>query len=273
MSQVYTVTGWDKIYENNRTRMLKDLMWIPVPNCHDGQGYCILMEDPAGTELLGAWLLILQVASKCPTRGTLARKDGKPHTAATIARQTRSRPEVIQAALDKLTDPEIGWLQVVDSETPENKVPDDGTQVPDDGTQVPDSGQRKKEGNLYGTNKEGRKPGSSPTPASYTLIDPTQNWPTSPSIQDAVTAVYAAHPDFHKCQRMMIENALKSVDRIKWKEAISALWLKCDGARLDRPIQTLVNYLDGQKSDDFELPMFEADKRRLEAERNADNMG
>ncbi len=34
-----TIRNWSENFENNRTRDLKEMKWIPVPNKHDGDGY------------------------------------------------------------------------------------------------------------------------------------------------------------------------------------------------------------------------------------------
>ena len=59
------VKNWTDIYENNRTRELVDMKWVPVPNRHDGDGYNEIMDHPDGLAHFAAWILILQVASKC----------------------------------------------------------------------------------------------------------------------------------------------------------------------------------------------------------------
>lgn len=114
--KLYQIKGWDEHFENNRTRNMKNMQWIPVANKHDGDGYTELVDRDNGAEMLGAWLAILQVASKCGERGTLMRDNGTPHTPKTISRLTRLKEGVICKALTLLCSPEIDWLQVVDSQ-------------------------------------------------------------------------------------------------------------------------------------------------------------
>ena len=116
MTPLYRIKNWDANFENNRTRTMKNMMWVPVPNKHDGDGYTELVDRKNGAEMLGAWLVILQVASKCPERGTLMRENGTPHTPKSIARLTRLNTDSITHALDLLVSEDIGWLEVVDSE-------------------------------------------------------------------------------------------------------------------------------------------------------------
>jgi hypothetical protein len=108
------VRNWDGNFENNRTRKMKHMMWVPVPNKHDGDGYTELVDRENGAAMLGSWLAILQVASKCAERGTLVRDNGTPHTPHTISRLTRLDRSDIACALELLCSPEIGWLEVVD---------------------------------------------------------------------------------------------------------------------------------------------------------------
>ena len=83
--------------------------WVPVPNKHDGDGYTLLVDRPDGAAMLGAWLAILQVASKCDPRGTLLRDGATPHDAASISRITRLPKATIQTALEILEN-ECKWL-------------------------------------------------------------------------------------------------------------------------------------------------------------------
>ncbi len=117
MSALYQVKRWDENFENNRTRNMKQMLWVPVPNKHDGDGYTELVDRENGASMLGAWLAILQVASKCGKRGTLMRDSGTPHAPKSIARLTRLDSSVIAEALDLLCSPDIGWLEVVDSKS------------------------------------------------------------------------------------------------------------------------------------------------------------
>lgn len=115
--QVLRIVDWDEHFENNRSRDLKRTEWVPVPNKHDGDGYTTLVDHPDGAAHYGAWLAILQVASRCDIRGTLLRSNRKPHTAASIARLTRLPAAIIEEAMKRLISDEIGWIELVDLET------------------------------------------------------------------------------------------------------------------------------------------------------------
>lgn len=108
---VYRIAAWSDHFENNRTRELKSLDWVPIPNKHDGDGYTELLEHPNGAAHFGAWNAIVQVASKCDPRGTLLRDGRKPHDSQSLARITRLPALVYDEALPRLVH--IGWLELI----------------------------------------------------------------------------------------------------------------------------------------------------------------
>lgn len=110
------IKDWNKYFENNRTREMVDMRWVPVPNRHDGDGYTDLMSRNNPLEIYGAWHLILQIASKCRPRGTLLREGGKAHNCESIARQTRAPEAGIRKAVVVLLS--VGWLEEIDDPAP-----------------------------------------------------------------------------------------------------------------------------------------------------------
>jgi hypothetical protein len=113
--KAYRIRDWHKHFENNRTRDMVKMAWVPVPNKHDGEGFQRIMREKDGMVIYGCWHLILQVASKClRERGTLLREDGTPLDADAIAYKTgwRSAGD-IQRSLDFLCTPQIGWIEQV----------------------------------------------------------------------------------------------------------------------------------------------------------------
>lgn len=110
------IKDWDTKYENSRTRELKKLDWVPVPNTHDGYGFRTLMSMEDGTAIFGTWILMLEVASKCSPRGMLRKGTGLAHTAESLAVMTGASANQFTRAIEVLTDPEIGWIEDVDCE-------------------------------------------------------------------------------------------------------------------------------------------------------------
>jgi len=111
--KVYRIKNWSSNFENNRTRQMKFMTWIPVPNKHDGDGYTELVDHENGAAHLGCWLAILQVASKCHPRGTLLRNGDRPHDSRSISRITRLPQSLIEESLDRLVSEDVGWMEVV----------------------------------------------------------------------------------------------------------------------------------------------------------------
>ena len=110
------IVDWDENFENNRTRELIKMRWVPFKNSFDTDGFVELMDHPHGMAHFGAWVLIVEVASRCKPRGTLIRSNGKdPHTAVSISRITRGEVKAIQEAIPRLI--KIGWLEESDSNT------------------------------------------------------------------------------------------------------------------------------------------------------------
>lgn len=144
------IRDWEKHFENNRTRDMKNMSWIPVPNKHDGDGYTILVDHKNGAAHLGAWMVILQVASKCDPRGTLLRGNGRPHNAGSISRVTRIPEQIIEEAVNRLCGDEIGWLEIIDS-LGNPTIPQEGAGSPQVGAEKP------QEGIPLGKGRKGRK--------------------------------------------------------------------------------------------------------------------
>lgn len=124
------VTDWNTAHENNRTRELKRLDWVPVPNRFDGDGYTALVDHEDGASHLGAWVVILEVASRCEPRGTLVRSDGTPHTAVSLSRMSRLPVAVFEAAIPRLL--KIGWLTEAPEKKCHKRIPQDDAGIPQD---------------------------------------------------------------------------------------------------------------------------------------------
>jgi hypothetical protein len=109
----YRIRNWSQHFENNRTREVVNMVWVPVPNKHDGEGFRRIMREPDGIVIYGCWHLILQVASKSLRhRGTLLRDDGTPMTAESISLKTGwGSVDNFQRALDFLSSPQVAWIE------------------------------------------------------------------------------------------------------------------------------------------------------------------
>ncbi len=126
--RVMEIVNWKKHFENNRTRELRKLNWVPVPNAFDGDGYTEVMSHAEGTRVMGSWLLILEVASKCLPRGRLVRSRLRIHDAKTLARITGAKVEDFELAVPILIA--VGWLEYKDMDDNDLYVPSENTAGP-----------------------------------------------------------------------------------------------------------------------------------------------
>jgi len=113
---VYRIKDWSSHYENNRTKDMKKMSWVPIPIKLSGDGYTTLMESKDGAGLFGAWIACVEVAASCEIRGTLVRSSGNPHDSKSLSRITRI-PENIISKMLNLCTLEINWLEIIDLET------------------------------------------------------------------------------------------------------------------------------------------------------------
>lgn len=109
MPHLYSIRNWEEHYENNRSRTVKELSWVPIPNRHDGFNYAQIMAHERAPEIFTVWILAVQVASRCQRRGRLVRDDGKPHDATSLALKTRARREWFEFALNWLYE-NTDWI-------------------------------------------------------------------------------------------------------------------------------------------------------------------
>jgi hypothetical protein len=103
------VRDWNRLYENNRSRKMKNTHWFPVPNDLSADSYVELLDHPEGPAHLGVWTGVLMVASRAKPRGSLVREDGRPHDTESLARVMRQPEALVRAAVDRLI--EIGVLE------------------------------------------------------------------------------------------------------------------------------------------------------------------
>ena len=160
---MYSIRDWAIHFENNRTRDMVKMSWVPVPNKHDGEGFQRIMRQADGIKIYGCWHLILQVASKCLRgRGTLVRDDGTPLTAEAIALKTGWRKSAdIQRALDFLSSPDVAWIDKQDTKnhkfqkiTPKKEeirpqgaaIPQEGAAIPQEGAAIPQVARARRNG-------------------------------------------------------------------------------------------------------------------------------
>lgn len=109
MKPTYRIKDWDKHFENHESRKVKRSYWVPVPNRHDGKSYRRIAAHADGVAVFAAWILILEAASKMPTRGVLADEDG-PLDSEDLAAMTGFPSSIFDAAFNLLTQERFGWI-------------------------------------------------------------------------------------------------------------------------------------------------------------------
>jgi hypothetical protein len=102
----YQIRNWEQHFENHDTRKLRHLYWVPLPVKHDGKGYRQVMR--AGPEIYAAWIVLVQIAAKCPERGVLADTDG-PLSFEDVSIKTDVPLETLEKAVPILI--RVGWLE------------------------------------------------------------------------------------------------------------------------------------------------------------------
>lgn len=110
--KLYKIRDWAALFENNRSRVVIELSWVPIPNRHDGENFSRIVAHPQGAEIFAAWILLLQVASRCQPRGTLLRDNRQPHDSQSLALKTRAPSKWFDLAFDFL-EKNTDWLEIV----------------------------------------------------------------------------------------------------------------------------------------------------------------
>lgn len=111
--KLYKIRDWDKYFENNRSRELKCVNWVVVPNKHDGENYSLLMRHQKAAEIFSAWVLMLQIASKCIPRGVLIKGNGAAHSPHSLAAKSQAPAGWFELAIDYLCE-HTDWLEVIE---------------------------------------------------------------------------------------------------------------------------------------------------------------
>jgi hypothetical protein len=110
MAVLYSIRDWDEHFEVAQSRKAKRThSWVALPTKHDGKSFRRIMLLPDGPEIYGAWVLLVQIAAKCPTRGILADKDG-PLDEADFHIKTGAPQTLFSKALNVLSSRHIGWI-------------------------------------------------------------------------------------------------------------------------------------------------------------------
>jgi hypothetical protein len=183
MATLYTIRNWDKLYENAESRKLKTLKFVPVQNKHDGKSYRRLLnlrenlpELQDGLRMFAAWILILQIASKCAKRGVLADEDG-PLTAEDMALKTGASEEVFQCTLNVLSGNDFRWIEATEIPEPRENIPE-----------------LLEEPGKFQARREGNRRELIPSPAREEAPEESQPVTIPPDLEDSAMRIFGSVP-------------------------------------------------------------------------------
>ncbi len=151
------IRNWDTNFENASSRKLKRLDWVAIPNRMDGAGYTALVDHPNGAAHLGAWLAIVEIASrqgsKAAERGIIP--EGAGGICQTLGRISRLPGRIFEEVIPRLI--EIGWVeQLADNKQSPNASAGSPTSSADSPNTSAKSGSTGK--GMEGKEGEGKKP-------------------------------------------------------------------------------------------------------------------
>jgi hypothetical protein len=110
----YRIKNWSTTYENAQSRKHSNLAWVPVPNKHDGRRFReVSMLDPSGGTF-AAFILMVEIASKCKHRGDLVDSDGTGLTPFDLQLMTGYPETMFENAIKILSNQRIGWIEMVE---------------------------------------------------------------------------------------------------------------------------------------------------------------
>lgn len=112
----YRIKQWGDVFEDFRSRQVGRLRFLPFDLTRNSEAYPGLVASARGIAAYGVFWALVLVAARCPERGVLSDEKG-PFTVRRLAVRTRMSEEAISDAIAMLTDPEIGWLEVVACKT------------------------------------------------------------------------------------------------------------------------------------------------------------
>lgn len=106
------ITDWSRHFETCESKRITKLSWVAIPNSMEGRGYLRLTRHKSAVGTIAGWYAIVQIGSKMPHRGLLAKVDG-PLSAADLSDISRLPEDMFTRAIEVLLEPEIGWLEWV----------------------------------------------------------------------------------------------------------------------------------------------------------------
>lgn len=116
--KTFRIANWSTCFENNSSRVVRLKSYGQYPVKH-GRGYCRLMAMPDGVSIYGTFMalaMLIHWKPKETRKGYLTDtgdETGSPYDLIDLASMTRIPAGWIQKTLAILSDPKIGWLEVI----------------------------------------------------------------------------------------------------------------------------------------------------------------
>jgi len=245
-AKMYRIKDWYKLFENNRTRELKRMDWVPVPNRMDGAGYTALVDHPNGAAHLGAWLAMLEISSRQTPRGTFPQEGaGFPQEGAgfpqVLARISRLPVQLFMEVIPRLE--QIGWIERV------TEIPQDGAGIPQEGAGIPQEGavpSRDTRAVTEGNGRERKGTEGKRSPITETPPDENGGWRNARLFVDAWRRHLKQRrdqPEQVVCQVLIGRNG--TVDWARFTEFHPAYCAYWDKRGWDFCPLTLLEWIDG----------------------------
>jgi len=230
----YQIKNWNDHFENAKSRSVLNKTWGNLPNKQDGLGYGLIMREDDGAAIYGAFVALVLMCSKQPNpRDGWVTENGKPDarplTALEISIKTKIPETIVQRMLEVTASSPVGWVEDTIG-IPRGYRTDTASSE-----SIPI-----KEG------REGRELREG--------VEVVEDYPrrleilkNDISIKNAIDALRAGHDAFKAVSKVHLENTLKGQpDRSQWPEAIEGLVSTYAGAELNRPNNTLKNWMQGK---------------------------
>jgi hypothetical protein len=170
VTTAYRIINWRENFEVSQSlRIVGALSWVGIPTKHDGKSFRRMIRLPNGPALFGCWCLIVQIAAKCPARGTLADADG-PLTAEDMEEKSGCPSSLFTETIEVCCSKQIRWMESFSlGDNSENAPYTDRTDRPTEPDRQTDKFPAP-EGNGGGKDFESeKKPGK--TPANLRALD------------------------------------------------------------------------------------------------------
>lgn len=196
----FRVKNWADIYENNRTKELKRLEWVPIPNAMDGAGYTELVDHPNGAAHFGAWIAILEIASRQKIRGEIPQASAG--TAQALARISRLPIEIFMEVIPRLSV--IGWIE----KTAEEPCIQQSVEIP----QVPAEIPHPPAGFPALKGREGNRTEGKGKDLSPALAEAKPLTVIEAATQKTAEMIYSSHPDRRRdCSAAVVREKLRAI--------------------------------------------------------------